>query len=216
MSSKCGYILMPSNMIEVVKGTLMGDGSIDTKSSKNPNLIVVNTKKEYLDFLDNLFGQFSRGVRLYKSAEKSAKGEYIGSNNPENYSDIYAFKTMSHPQLSTFSSWYDDSGKTFPSNLKLTPTSLKHWFTNDGTYDTSGSQDRILIAASNELENEGKLRSYFKDANIPEFSTFNTSKRKSGGYRVNLIWTKDDSQELFKYMGNPLPGFEYKWPERFK
>ena len=28
----------------------------------------------------------------------------------------------------------------------------------------------------------------------------------------NARWTVDESKELFDYMGDPLPGFEYKWP----
>jgi len=209
-SSSCDFPLFTDNEEEVITGLLMGDGCIDN-STKNPSLVVNMTNKEFLKHLDSYFGNKSSGVNFFRSAkDQASQGRF--SDNPDNYSDQYRWKSVTNPKLLEYRDWYSTGKKLFPENIKLTPTIFKYWYACDGTYDTSGSQNRISIAASNEANNKEKINSYF--INIPKPSNWNITERSSGGKRCNIVWTKSDTKKLFDYMGEPLPGFEYKWPNQ--
>jgi len=209
-SSQCDFPNFTHFQHSVITGLLMGDACIDN-STGNPSIVINMTNKNFLQHLDKLFGNKSSGVSFMRSGKEQAKhGRF--SDNPENYSDQYRWKSRTNPKLSEYRDWYKSGEKIFPKGLELDETVLKYWYVCDGTYDTSGHHKRISIAASNEIDNEKKIRNYFNSANIPEPSGWNTSVRESGGRRCNIYWTNEDTEILFDYMGDKLPGFEYKWP----
>jgi len=69
---------------------------------------------------------------------------------------------------------------------------------------------------SNEIENTNKVSEYFSNIGLPKPSNYSISKRNSVTKNCNAVWTVEDSQKLFDYMGEPLPDFEYKWPEEYR
>jgi len=191
---------MSNKQHEVVVGLLMGDGNIE-ENGNYARLRAEMISENYLEYLDDVFGVFSRGVSDGRSAEKLAS--YHGAD-PKNYNDSYVWATGNHPELTQYLSWYESGNKVYP-NITLTPTILKHWYVGDGTYDNSASHDRIKIGLKNEIENKKNIEKMFEEV----------------GFEVGF-WTEDsiyfskqESSNLFEYMGNPLPDFGYKWPERF-
>jgi len=210
--SDCPYPTFTKQQKEAVKGLLMGDGCI-CDESKNPRLKVTNITKEYLEYLNSLFGYFSTGYRVAKTPEESASIEKPNQiNNPkvENYSKIYEWSTRSLPELKEFD-WYKTGKKVWPDNINLTPTCLKHWFCGDGTWNNSGYRNYISIAMNNESENTEKVTSYFENVDIPTPSNY----AKTNGVCI-AQFTTDDSKELWEYMGSPPSGFEYKWPKKYQ
>jgi hypothetical protein len=69
----------------------------------------------------------------------------------------------------------------------------------------SNNSATVVIYTSNEIENKQKIESYFKRSGIP---------KPVNWMDYGMYWDKSDSIELLKYMGEPLPGFEYKWDVR--
>jgi hypothetical protein len=198
---------------EIVVGLLMGDGSIINRRN-TPRLAVTSITKEYLDYLEEKFGGLSTSVFLEKSAEECAKinreSGFSKSARKENYSDLYKFQTRASPEFEEFSSWYDSGSKIWPEGIELTPTVLKNWYVGDGNIDNG----RIRISLSNERTNKEKVEKYFENRNLPcpdrwgsSDMTYKNSKRVS----CRAIWSKENSATLINYMGEPLPGFEYKW-----
>lgn len=204
--SSCEYPKLTQKQKEITIGLLLGDGSLITQDGRNPHIQCGMITREYLEYLDNIFGNIGTGVKFQMSANDSARNavesELVDEANPENYSDVYYWKSRANPNFEQFSNWYTVNGKVFPDSIKLTPTVLKHWYVGDGNYNNDSKV--IKICCSNEYDNWGKLVNYFKDVGLPEPKDYN---------QKSICFNKEDSGVLFEYMGEPLPGFRYKWPE---
>lgn len=214
--SNCDYPDLSKQQSDALTGALMGDGTVINYSHAHPSLKVVSTTQEYLEYLDNLLGPMSTGVRKKMTAKESAKeardSGFDVSADEKSYSDVYVWTTRSSPKLSVFLDWYDNTkGKIWPESITLSPEVLKNWYCCDGNYK---NKSYIRISLSNEKNEKRKVENYFKKANIPLPSRWETSKKKEYSDRCSICWTVSQSNKLFDYMGEPLPGFEYKWPDR--
>lgn len=217
-SKECDYRSFSQYQKELITGLLMGDGWID-RSGSNPTIRSEMITPEYLNYIDKKLDIFGNGVSLRMKAEESAKENretgFSKNAKKENYSDIYEWHSMRHPELNEFEEWYSTGQKTWPEKVKLTPVVLKHWYCGDGNFDNSNSQRHITIYMSNELENKDKVTKMFENKNLPT-PTYYTSKRGKNYSRCDARFTVQESQELFEYMGKPLPGFDYKWPKKYR
>jgi len=106
---------------EVVTGVLMGDGTINRQNGWNPCLTVNMTACEYLQYLDEVFGILSTGVRMHQTAEQSYNngGKFGKNTTVENYSDVYRLRTRRLPELHEYASWYDTGKKVWPESVEL-------------------------------------------------------------------------------------------------
>lgn len=213
-SSDCTHPKISAKQKEVLTGVLMGDGSVD-RSSNNPRFSCSSVQKEYLEYLDSLFPIIGLGVKLHRTAEQCVERDidsgFNKSAKEENYSDIYRWRTMCHPDIQQFSNWYNSGEKSFPKQLSLTPTILKHWYCCDGSY-ADGVRNVIEIGVSNEIDEKDKIKSMFQDSGLGEPS-WNICKRAGNrdGMNGKIYFSSKSTDRLFDYMGEPLPGFEYKW-----
>lgn len=204
---------------QVIVGSLMGDGSI---SESNKNFTISMTSENYLHYINNLFPYLCSGVKMQESAEKNARKNRESGFDPEakeeNYSDMYRATFRKHPKISKLCVWYSSGEKVWPEDIELTPTVLKHWYIGDGHYNNKSTSGRIEISLSNEKNNLEKVFKYFSNKNLPTPSNYSRGKRTKGrdGENCYIYWTVKDSKKLFKYMGEPLPDFEYKWPEEHR
>ena len=172
----------------------MGDGNIHIKDGRNPSLRINITEREYLEYLSKVFGSMSCNITSTELSD-------------DNHSTVYSWRTRNNPNLSQFEEWYSSGEKVFPEHLELTPTVLKHWYACDGNYNTSNNQRRIRISMLNEKNNTDKIESYF--TTYCGVSRFHWDGSEN---RCDLVFTVDTTEKIFDYMGEPLPGFEYKWP----
>lgn len=215
----CSWPNLTQLQKDSVCGLLLGDGSIVGKDKKNAYLKVDMISQNYLKYLDDVFGFFSNGVKICATAEnKARKNRETGfSPNAEakDYSDLYRFRTIAHPQINEYADWYSSGKKVWPDDIKLTPTVLKHWYCGDGHWNNGGRKNCIEIAMSNEREHTDKVDKMFERVRLPSPSNYNVSKRPSGGFKCNAQFTVEQSERLWEYMGEPLPGFEYKWPDEY-
>jgi hypothetical protein len=197
--------------LNIIKGLLMGDGCLDI-SSKYPRIKVETINEKYLHELNNIFSLLSSTGGVYQSMDSVessmniSNSSFIEVKNPD-CSDLYTWKTKTHPDLEKFKSWYSSGKKIFPETINLDPEVLKHWYVGDGSYT---EYDRFTIVTGNESESKKKINSYFQKKSLPK-PKWVTSERY-GAKISHLRWTVDESKELFEYIGEPLPGFEYKWP----
>jgi hypothetical protein len=204
---------------DVITGVLMGDGNIKL-SDKNSSIRCWMTSLNYLEYLDDIFGCLSTGVRLAKTAEEVAQGNrdsgFSPNAKPENYSDQYYWQSRSLPELQQYADWYSSGKKVWPKDIKLTPTVLKHWYCGDGCCKNGWENNYITIAMKNEIENTDKVNKYFERMNLPTPSNYSIYERNDGCMCCEAHWTVADSKELWDYMGEPLPDFAYKWPEPYR
>jgi len=203
--SSCDYPELSDNQHQIVTGVLMGDGCIDTSGAGKPYLQIESITEPYLQYLDNELGVFSNGVKFVKSAEDSAESNresgFHQNAVSENYNDVYKLSTMRAPCFEEFLGWYDTGKKEFP-EIEVTPTILKHWYACDGSLNTHENSGSIEISAKNERDNLEDMKDSFSNEGLPEPELY--------GYGY-LNFDVESSKLLLEYMGEPLPGFEYKW-----
>lgn len=220
MSSDCEYPTLTQKQREITTGLLMGDGRICRQEFRNPVISLEMITKEYLQYVDEKFGVLGTGVSITRTAEESAEQmrniNFRANAEAKNYSDVYGWYSRTNPEFEEFADWYSTGKKVWPEDIKLTPTVLKHWYCGDGHWDNSGTNNYIQISMSNELKNTDKVDKLFENAGLPSPNNYRICERKDGTLKCDARFTVSQSKELWEYMGNPLPGFEYKWPKDFK
>lgn len=217
--SKCDYPKISDEQREVITGILMGDGTVRKQDkNSNPKLSCGMVNKRYLDYLnEEVFPVLGNKVFLKKTAEEQARwhreSEFRPNAESSNYQDIFAWYTRNHPDLDEFVQWYSSGEKVFPSDIDMSPLVMKHWFVGDGNFETDRySIGRISFATSNELNNKSKIEEYFISIGFDDFY-WKSSERKDGSFGGGIYFSTDLTEDIFEYMGEPLPGFEYKWPK---
>jgi len=213
-SAACEYPSFSDEQLEILTGLLMGDGWIDY-SNRRPRIGVKMITPDYLRYLCERFGRFGGDVNLVMSGEENAAEKRRSGFRPnadaKNYSDIYKWTTMSHPELEKFARWYSSGEKVWPENLDLTPTVLTHWYCGDGNWNNKQGHNFIQIGMKNEIQNTNKVSKYFSRRGLPTPTSYD-------GMPNNCIarFNVDESKQLWKYMRGPPRGFEYKWPEEYR
>lgn len=191
---------------EIMKGILMGDAWVNKPENKNARIAIESVNREFLEWLDAELGEITTGVSLKNtSSELAYKNRKHGYTvNEENYNDIYVLKSRGLPYFNNLYEWYKSGEKRFP-NVELTSTTLKMWYVCDGSLSEDGY---AFIYAANENDRKEFILSLFEDLDIdPSFHS-------GGGGAIGF--TKEDTEKLLKYIGEPISGFEYKWVESFK
>jgi hypothetical protein len=194
---------LTSEQKQIATGLLMGDGWLE-QHGDNPILNIAVIEKAYLEYLDDVFGVMSTGVRLKQTAAESAaqmSEDFTTAVYPENYHDVWRMTIRTHPWLHNLQ-WYEDDGKSYPDNLDLTPLTFKHWYVCDGFYHQDDKY--IIITIKNEIDNVVKMKQIFDSSQIPEPDAWDYDNS-------NIRWNQDSTTEIFELIGEPINGFEYKW-----
>jgi hypothetical protein len=192
---------------EMFRGLLMGDGSIPNPSGGDNCVFRLSmTNRRFLDWFDDRMGVLTTGVSMKKTASELASNNRETGFSPRaderNYHDMHSVWTRTNPYFDRLrQEWYTSGDKRFPDGLELTPRITKFWYASDGYLDVGRwGRPRIEIKASNERDRAEFLVSLFK---VRGFDP--TYKRQE------LRFTCDDTERLVNWMGDPPPGFEYKW-----
>jgi len=219
-NSKCEHKSLTEHQREIVVGLLMGDGSLNTQN-KNPRLQVQMTSPNYLEYVANKFGVLGGDILICRTAEENARHKresgFRPNADPKDYSDVYQWSSMCHPELKEFENWYSSGKKVWPPDIELTPTVLKHWYIGDGSWNNTKRNNNIRIGMSNEVENTDKVDRMFENSGLPSPSSYRIwEEDKGNGPSCEALFTIEQSIELWNYMGKPLPDFHYKWPEKYR
>lgn len=216
--SDCPYPELTLHQKQVITGILMGDGTINRQSGVKPRFRVDNTNKEYLEYVNKILKPYSNGVNLVKESHDVAdhfqSSGFTEGVSEEDCSDLYAVWTTTSEVFKDFANWYSESGKVFPEEIEISSTTLKHWFVCDGYANKRGSSYYIGIQMANEANNKQKIEKYFSDGPGVTISRWND---RTGGERRYCCaeFTYKQSMDLIEYMGDPITGFEYKWPDDY-
>jgi len=214
-ASNCQHPPLTDHQHEVLTGLVLGDGCVSHKDSgKHPHFQMNMITEEYLEHLsDNVFPTVGHDVYFNRTAEESAKAHRKDGFNPsasaKDYSDLYQFKLIPHPELQKYRDWYSSGSKVFPENIELTPMTLKHYFAGDGSYYDKDKRAKITLC--NERGNKNKIVKMFERAGFNDF-TWSTAEMPGGrAVDARVRFGVEGTENFFDYIGSPLPGFEYKW-----
>lgn len=217
VSKNCDFPELSSRQWDILTGMLMGDATVQKHfetDADTPKLAWSMITEDFLSWLDSELGVMTLGgYDLDLTAEESAQGAIesglTDEADPENYSDMYINITRTHPDFERFADWYDSEGtKRFPlDDIELTPMTLKVWYVCDGTLNRGNPRPRARIAALNESDSIEELSQF-----IYEDTGIETTATEHG----KILFNTEETEEFFEYIGDPLPGFEYKWPEEYR
>lgn len=210
--SSCDRLSFSDAQIETLTGLLMGDADLHARSDPNPLFRIRMTNRPFLEYLDSQLGVLSRGVFLDRTAEEMAgqakKNQKRGVTgfetvNESNYNALFGLRTVSHPDLHQFKSWYQSGEKRFPEELELTPEITRMWYVSDGwlAVDSKSSDGpRLMFKASNERDRRDYLVNLFEDAGFT-----------AGFSRDAVQVSAFETERLLDWIGDPPAGFGYKW-----
>jgi len=219
--SDCEYPEFTEKQNEIITGLLLGDGCVlRSNPTSNPRVACNMVAEEYLEYLDEQFPVMGTGVVKTKTSEQAAKEKVDSGFRPdaskEDYQDVYRWYSRNTPRLESYLDWYSTGKKVFPDDIDLTPTVLKHWFVGDGFFDIYNYKvGRVAISTSNEIQNKRKIESYFDNIGFTQYY-WKGFERKDGSEGGSIVFSTEITEQLFEYMGEPLPSFEYKWPNNYK
>lgn len=182
-SMRCDPPSLDHRQEQIVTGLMMGDAS----ATSNQQVVCGMTTEEFLEWVDDEMGLVSTGCRFYRSAEEV----------PMATKDIYRLTLRNIPDIQKFSYWYDSGQKRFPEDLELTPLIAKVWYACDGSL-LGGQEGYPSFGVTNELD-----RSEFLIALMDGIGFESTVTGQS-----LMIY---ETEEFLDWMGDPVPGFEYKW-----
>jgi len=186
----CNEPEFSSKQYQIVRGLLLGDGSIARYQDGNPVFQLRMTNEEFIDWINEKLGIFSTGkFRTYDEERDNW-----------NKKKMYGVRTRSLEQLKEFSEWYREDGKRFPEDLTLSPLEAKMWYVSDGCLQEIDGLWQVEIANHSQSNQAEVMEEALSKTNI-EISY------SSAALRVSTKQTK----EFLKWLGEPVPGFEYKW-----
>lgn len=216
-SSDCHYPEIPEISKRVLRGCLMGDGTV-VEGTKHSNMSIYSINKDYLSELQKDLGFIAGKVHLSRSSEKAL--EDASSNeffdNPQSFSDYYMLYIRAHPFIDKLREWYSSGKKVYPKNITLYPETLTHWYCGDGHFKNHGTSHYISIGVSNEREEKEKIEEMFAEIDV-KISRWEEEERKDGSINTEICFSKENSEHLWDYMAEyKIPRqFEYKWPSEY-
>jgi len=169
---------------QILEGAIMGDGSVQ-RGGDHCGIRVAMKNKRAIQYLSN---------------EISIPNSVVKDKNQCRNGEIFRLITARHPDFNEYGNWYKEEGKVWP-EIPLTPLRLKWLYVSDGHLNTTRSNFFIEISVKKERENKDKLESMLEYSGL-EVSNWNQGK---------MTLSTADTKKALEYMGDPVPGFEYKW-----
>lgn len=206
LQGSCEYPSFNGRQHEILTGLVMGDGSVTLDpNGRNPYLKVKSIEYDFLEWLKEEFSGWSREISREYTAEESAEQARSNGLDPdakaENYSDVYNFHINCHPELHEYNDWYSSGTIKYPDDLSLTPLTTKVWYCSDGSLrQWKDDRPSAYFTTKNENHRGDFLEKLFNDIGFESLM--------SGDH---LRLGVDETEQLMKWMGPPLPGFDYKW-----
>lgn len=207
--SDCFYPKITNRQREIIKGLLVGDGSLDIRDNKNSRVRVTSINGEFLGWLSDEFGIFSNSIHIKRTKEQSMDKieKFHGENgNIENYHTIYRFQTTSLPELKEFEHWYPDRQSTLPQYTVLTPMMAKIWYVSDGSVSWADG-NYGCVRFHTRTQDLQQMKDMFESCGFGG-RTYDASSNDGSS---TLVLKKEDSRRFLEWIGESISGFEYKF-----
>jgi len=205
-STQCEYPELSDKQEDMLRGMLMSDGTV--QFGENNNLKITLTEYEFLEWFSDELDCIcpSRYPTVHRTSEEAKENtvDYFGEEAVDmdsEYNEQYLLLTRSHPFLNEFDNWYVPEKRYPLDDLELTASMAKMWYCGDGSLHSHHSGERAEITCSNEQNRLDKVAYLIREQG---FDVYLMSK---GAIQI----TSGDTPRFLDWMGDPPPGFEYKW-----
>jgi len=180
---------------DIFTGILMGDGYIHIPdadiSCSYYSLYMENTSFPFVEWLNEELGNLT--------SESTVRIKDNPNTKPQ-----FRFKSRPNPFFDDLKEWYGPSGKRFPEDLELTAEMVRMWYVCDGGLKWGKKTAQPCIYTRNESDREEFILSLFQEKGFDP-SWYNTQEC------VVIGFTGKDRDDILEWMGEPVPGYEYKW-----
>lgn len=208
----CGY--PEPEEVEVFDGLVMGDGTLkhshkDSKRLGNQSIEVVSINKEFIDHLYEDYFPFFTEPSVRRSAESSANesisSDVISSAKGSTFRTQYRIVSRAIPFFNKYDVWKTTGDKRWPDNIDFTPKRLRYLYAADGglSWNKDSLSARSQITSSNETKQMERLSKKLNSIGI-DCST----------YEDRIMMKPSSTEKFLDYLGEPVPGFEYKWENK--
>jgi len=134
---------LSDNGTEIITGEMLGDGCIVSKSPHSARFEYGVSDESHRDWLTDMLREESFDLHIFETMQNKWKN-----------SIRYRITTLSYSCLrDIYETWYtgpslkytsgDNPSKRVPSEIKLTPTTILHWWLGDGSISHNANQVRI-------------------------------------------------------------------------
>jgi len=216
-SGSCKYPEISEYQENVLTGILMSDGSINKpQNGQNPRFRIdmYEPSVPYLEYIsNNVFPIITTEVRLGEEAESKTRESNTFDINVENCSDMYYLSSRRMPVFQKYLDWYKDGHKNWPcDDIEMNGTIFKHLYVGDGTLTEKSGSYYISIAANDQRNIIDDVVELFAEwVGEPHIGDYKRQKKND----LVISFNERQTEQIFKKMGCAVPGFEYKWPEKY-
>jgi hypothetical protein len=205
----CGYP-EPDN-VELFDGLVMGDGNLKHSHNSserlgNQSIEVVSINEKFIQHLYEDYAPFFTEPSVRRSAKDSAlqaiESDVVSSAEGSTFRTQYRIVSRAIPFFNRYDSWRASGKKRWPDSIKFTPERLKYLYAADGglSWNKDSVSARAQITSSNEPEQMSRIRNMLNSIGI-DCST----------YSDRIMMKPSSTEDFLDYLGEPVPGFEYKW-----
>lgn len=189
----------------------MGDGSLKHNSDEeqrfgNQSIEVVSINKKFIDHLYAEYYPFFTEPSIRRSAKESAHqamaSDVVSSPDDSVFRTQYRVVSRALPFFNRYDSWKRSGQKRWPNDIEFTPDRLKYLYVADGglSWNKKTNSSRSQITSSNEPEQLERLSEYLKSIGVD-----------CSVYDDRIMMKPSSTDKFLNYLGEPVPGFEYKW-----
>lgn len=190
---------------EVLYGSLLGDGCLLRRNKKTDKGMAsfskANVGFDHIKYVGNLILNENSDSRIY---------EY----NPKGGKTSFKFTTqMCEEFLNEYKRWYPKDIKIIPTDLKLTPKILLHWFMDDGhtAWKHKGFKSvHLNFSTESFIKNDCK----FLMKQMEEMGIQCYLGKSHGGYGFKICVRGHYVKKFFEVIGPcpvEVPSMAYKW-----
>lgn len=174
---------------ELIRGLLLGDGHVpEFEPPENTSFQLYCENKEFVNWVDEELGDLSNDI---------TKSEF-----QDRYSG-YTLSTKRDSEINQYRDWYESDRNSYPV-MNLSPLEIKMWYVCKGSTLEKQRYDQPYIRFDCEIEalRPQVVKKIFKQHGFDSFW-------RNCSFRFSI----EQSQRMWKFMGDPPPGFESKWPD---
>jgi hypothetical protein len=191
---KVNHFIVNKKFEDWISGELLGDGCLFSSSGYSAYILYASKYLEYIDYISGTLEAFGikQAGHIYK--RKTTYGSLGYHYHSRMYEELKPFHTK----------WYPHGKKIIPSDLELTPVTLRQLYIGDGSLEKPPKRNpKIRLATCCFTDNETDfLINLFKDIGII------ATKDNRNYLRIS---TKSVKQFL-DYIGEcPVSCYKYKW-----
>ena len=200
-------IPMTDNMYEILRGAMLGDGSLKIeKNGVNASFSYTSKSYQHVYYVVKNFLEYRSGIGIRNN-------DVYDKRTDKTYYK-YQFTTVTSPTFTEeYYKWYIDGIKHIPEDLKLTPLICKIWYLGDGSLRNLCNNTQDVVLCTN-CFNKDEIKQIL----LPQLQMFNAKLYKTANLKngqesfLIRIGKKVDVKKFLDYIGEcPFDDYRYKW-----